>query len=87
MFYLYILYSISCNRTYTGITSNPDRRLKQHNSNQNRSTKNCEDWVKIYYEEYETRTEARSREKYFKSSTGRREIKLILQNYLNGKSN
>ena len=87
MYHLYILHSENCNRTYTGMSSNIERRLKQHNSNQNHSTKNCNDWIIIHSEECHSRVEARKIEKYYKSTSGRRKIKLILEKHLNEKSN
>ena len=87
MYDVYILHSENCNKTYTGMSSDVEKRLKQHNSNQNHSTKNCNDWVVIHSEECDSRIEARKIEKYYKGASGRRTIKLFLNKYLNGKSN
>ena len=77
MFTVYVLYSEEFNRTYTGLTNDLERRLKEHNSKQNRSTKAYVPWKVIYKEEIETRIKAREREKYLKSGIGRDFIKKI----------
>lgn len=49
-----------------------ERRLKNHNSASVKSTKAYVPWKIVHSERYELRTEARRREKYFKSAAGRR---------------
>lgn len=79
MFTVYVLYSERFNRTYTGLTNNLDRRLKEHNSKQNKSTKAYTPWRLIYTEQLETRVEAREREKFLKSGKGRDFIKTVIK--------
>ncbi|HSH50258.1 MAG TPA: GIY-YIG nuclease family protein [Bacteroidales bacterium] len=79
MFYVYILYSDKFNRFYTGFTKDIKQRLKEHNSGQTKSTKPYRPWQLIYQEVCKTRMEARKREKYYKSGTGREKIKDIKQ--------
>ena len=57
------------------MTSNFERRLKEHNSGQNKSTKSFVPYDVIFTEKFETRIEARQREKYLKSGSGREFIK------------
>jgi putative endonuclease len=47
------------------------KRLRQHNLKQNKSTKAYSPWVLIHQEKFNTRIEAREREKYFKSGIGK----------------
>ena len=75
MFFVYILYSEKYKRTYTGQTENINKRLSQHNTGKNKSTKSYVPWKIIHLEKYATRKEALEREKYLKSSAGRRFIK------------
>jgi len=75
MFYVYVLYSHKFNRTYTGQTQNLETRLIQHNSGYSKSTKPYIPWEIIHTEEFNTREEALLREKFLKSSAGRRFIK------------
>ena len=56
------------------------KRLKQHNSKQNKSTKAYVPWEIIFKEEFETRVDARKREKYLKTGVGREFIKALLNN-------
>ena len=78
MYKVYVLYSVNFQRTYTGFTSDLDRRLKEHNLKQNKSTKAYTPWVLIYKVNLETRIEARKKEKYLKSGVGREFIKTLL---------
>jgi putative endonuclease len=75
MFYVYILKSKEFRKTYVGITTDFRRRLKEHNSNQSHFTSIYGPWEIVYIEQFERRTEARKKEKYFKSAAGRRFIK------------
>ncbi|MCX6794358.1 MAG: GIY-YIG nuclease family protein [Candidatus Gottesmanbacteria bacterium] len=72
MFYLYILKSLKYNKSYVGCTNNLERRLKQHNNGDHIYTKRYVPWIIVYSERLKDRKEARTREIYFKSSTGRR---------------
>ncbi len=62
------------------MTSNLHLRLEQHNSGKNKSTKGFLPWSMVYHEVFETRLEARKREKYFKSGIGRQYLKNLLEN-------
>ena len=80
MYYVYVLYSLKFSRTYTGLTNNIERRIKEHNNKQSRSTKAYAPWELILEEEFEWRVLARKREKYLKSGNGREFIKTIINN-------
>ncbi len=84
MMLVYVLYSIKFDRTYTGMTKDVEKRLKQHNAKQNKSTKAYVPWELIHVEHFETRIEAREREKYLKSGIGREYIRLILNKWPRG---
>lgn len=75
MVYLYILKSKNYPKTYVGITECIGRRLAEHNSGKSTFTNRYKPWVIIYTEEHSSMNEARKREKYFKSATGRRKLK------------
>ena len=81
-YFLYILYSLPFNRTYTGQTDNLENRLIYHNSGKVKSTKPFRPWVLIYSESFNSRAEAMKREKWFKSKQGREKISVILAEYL-----
>ncbi|MCH7640981.1 GIY-YIG nuclease family protein [Patescibacteria group bacterium] len=75
MYYVYVLLSKKHNKTYTGIAYDLGRRLRQHNRGLNTFTKRYRPWKIIYTDKYRDRLEARKREKYLKSTAGRRWIK------------
>ena len=57
--------------TYIGMTSNLQRRLKEHNSKESRWTKRGNNWILLYSESYLSAKDARKREKYFKNNSGK----------------
>jgi len=75
MFTTYVLRSQSTGRFYTGSTSDFETRLKRHNSDLNISTKHRGPWELLYREDFTTRAEAMARERYFKTGSGRDELK------------
>jgi len=78
-YFLYILKSNIHQKSYTGITNNLDRRLAEHNSGKNFYTKRHCPWVMIYKEKYDSLKEARNREKYLKSASGRKFLKELFK--------
>ena len=82
MYYLYILHSQKDNNFYTGTTSDLKRRIKEHNAGKTFSTAPRRPFKLIYYEAYLLKEDAESREKYLKTSMGRRVIRKQLAYYL-----
>lgn len=80
MYTMYILKSLTDKRTYLGCTSNFEKRIKEHNDGKVASTKYRRPFVLIHKEEFENKYEAFKREKHFKTSWGRRQLKKILGN-------
>ena len=66
-YFTYILLSESSGRFYIGQTNNLSERLKRHNGNQSKSTKNRGPWKLYFHTEFETRSEAVILEQYLKS--------------------
>lgn len=75
MFFVYIIRSEMDGRFYVGLTENVENRIIQHNKGMTFSTKGYRPWKLFFKEEYITRLEARSREKYLKSGVGKEYIK------------
>ena len=75
MFYTYVVKSLRFPHLYKGHCENLEERLKQHNSGMTESIKPFIPFEIVYFEEFHTRDEAIRREKYFKSSAGRRFLK------------
>jgi putative endonuclease len=72
MFCTYVLYSSDFEKIYIGQTSNLEHRLLNHNSlGNNHWTRNFQPWEVLFYEDFQTRSEAINREKQLKSSRGR----------------
>ncbi|MFH1459357.1 MAG: GIY-YIG nuclease family protein [Candidatus Omnitrophota bacterium] len=78
MYYIYILKSIIKNKTYTGFTSNIDKRLAAHNNGAVKSTKAYKPYKLIHLEGFATSQEAKAKEKFYKTTSGRRRLKAIL---------
>lgn len=85
MFYVYILESESSNELYIGFTQDLKKRFKEHNNGQNVSTKRYLPWELVYYEACINEQDARRREKYFKTSQGRRMLKARIKEYTHEK--
>ena len=78
MYYTYILYSKTFDKTYVGFTSDLAARLIAHNHEKNTSwTRRYQPWELFYFEQFATKTEAMSREKELKSGVGREFIKSL----------
>ena len=73
MIYVYVLKSKKDGRWYTGFTHDLRKRLKEHNANTERATKNRGPFDVIYYEACVNEQDARAREKFLKIWT-RQEI-------------
>ncbi|MDO8571797.1 MAG: GIY-YIG nuclease family protein [bacterium] len=82
MHFLYILHSLKDGNFYTGITSNLERRMKEHEQGKNFSTASRRPLRLIYYEAYLLKEDAEAREKYLKTSMGRRVIRKQLANFI-----
>ena len=83
MFYVYIIKSKLDQKLYIGYSNDLRRRLIEHNSGVNKSTKNKVPFRLIYYEAYRSETDARIREqklKQFKNAYAR--LKQRLKNSL-----
>ena len=82
MYYVYILQSQKNKKwLYKGSTSDLKRRFKEHNSGKNFSTAPYLPFKLIYYETYLLKEDAEAREKYLKTSMGKRVIKKQLANF------
>lgn len=80
MYIVYILKSSILNKGYVGFTNNLSRRIDEHNSGKHFYTKRHKPWVVIHQEEFQSFKEARTREKFLKSTSGRRFLKRIFNN-------
>jgi putative endonuclease len=75
---VYVLFSERSGKHYVGFTGNLKLRLLSHNELSGKDwTKRYRPWKLIHAEEFATKTEAMSREKWLKSGVGRAFIKLL----------
>ncbi|MGB5226888.1 MAG: GIY-YIG nuclease family protein [Eudoraea sp.] len=73
-YYVYVLRSTKYERNYVGFTKNLAKRLRQHNTGKNRSTKPYLPWEVMFYETFPTKEGALKRENIFKTGKGREYI-------------
>jgi len=81
MHYVYILL-LNNGCLYTGSTADLKRRIEEHKLGKVRSTKNLLPLKLIHYEAYLLKKDALRRERYLKSSDGKRDIKRQLSSIL-----
>ena len=72
--YVYVLQN-KRKKLYIGSTNNLRKRILQHNSGKNRSTKLGVPWKTVYCEISINQQDARARERYLKSGMGRKYLK------------
>ncbi len=72
MYFVYILQSDSDSSYYIGQTEDLEKRLSYHNDGKSRYTSKKMPWKVVYFEEYRTRKEAITRERFLKKQRNRR---------------
>jgi putative endonuclease len=82
-YYVYVLQSLKDGEFYVGYTANLAGRIAEHNTQKNRSTKSRTPLRLIYAEACIAEEDARRRERYLKTTQGRRMLKLRLRKFLN----
>ena len=82
MFYTYVLYDRCRDKFYIGFTKDIKRRLGEHSLGNVHTTARFSTLELIFYECFISREDAVRREKYFKTSKGKKSLKLILRNSL-----
>ncbi len=74
MYIVYILKSLKDNNFYIGCTSNLNKRVSEHNSGKVQSTKHRKPLNLIFKEEYSEKHQAFSKERYYKTAKGKKEL-------------
>ncbi len=81
MYYVYFLRSkIKFDQLYVGYSEDLKARFERHNAGQVQSTKPYLPWSLIYYEAFVNKKDAMAREKYLKTTKGRRTLRIMLEN-------
>ena len=78
MYHVYVLKSKKDNNLYTGHTENIEKRIKEHNIGKVRSTSKRGPFVLVYKESFNTRSQARWRERNLKTAWGKKQLKSFL---------
>ena len=76
---VYVLISLADYQLYIGYTTNIENRLKDHNSGGTKSTSCRRPLELIFCEHYLSKEDAMRREKYFKTTAGKKALKLMLR--------
>ena len=77
-YFVYVIKSSATGRLYKGFCSDLNRRIGEHNAGKTKSTKPFAPWELVYFEKFNSKSDAIDREKYLKSAAGRRFILKIL---------
>ena len=80
-FFVYILESTRDKSFYIGQTKDLNRRLDYHNEGLSRFTSKLRPWKVVYFEEYQTRTEAIKRERFLKNQRNRNFYQSLINNW------
>jgi putative endonuclease len=80
MYYVYILLNETNTKTYTGVADDVNKRLAEHNAGRVKSSRPYRPYKIIHTESFETLKEARQKEGFYKSTTGRRRLKEMFLN-------
>jgi putative endonuclease len=77
MYYVYAIKSVIRNYIYVGLTADTERRIAEHNDKKEKTTRSYAPFKTILIEEYDTRIDARKRERYLKSGAGKEYLKSL----------
>ena len=79
---VYVLLSLKDRHFYVGLTSDLQARLIAHDKGQSRSTASRRPFQLISCEQFLVRKDAERRERYLKSSAGKRALKIMVRQTL-----
>ncbi len=81
-YYVYVLSSLTKDFIYVGFTSDLKRRVQEHNSGSELSTKPYIPFELIHYEAYRNEKDAKRREEYFKTTKGKTTLRMMIKEFL-----
>jgi putative endonuclease len=82
MYSVYVLYSLKDDKLYIGFSSKLVSRINDHLNGFSKSTRHRRPLVLIFCEYYLSKKDAMRREKYFKTTDGKRTLRLMLKESL-----
>jgi len=71
---VYAIKSLKSNIIYIGIAINSEKRLQAHNEGRSKFTKGHRPWKLIYKEACDDWADTRKKEKYYKTTSGKKEL-------------
>ena len=77
MFWVYAISSLNRNYIYVGLTSDLESSIARHNKGYEKTTKPYCPFVLLFSEQVNTRTDAREREKYWKSGIRKEKLRRL----------
>ena len=78
-YFTYILFSPKINKFYVGSTDNISWRLERHNLGWGRFTKSGIPWHLVYFEEFDSKSDALKRERQIKNRKSRKYIEDLIR--------
>ena len=78
-YYVYILTTWNNKVLYTGVTNNLERRMYEHNQGKVYSTARMHEPSLIFFEAFKSERDAKRREGYFKTTKGKKALRLMLR--------
>lgn len=81
-YYVYVLRSLTKDFIYVGFTHDLRRRVEEHNSGKEFSTKPYTPLELIHYEAYRNEKDAKRREQYFKTTKGKTTLRTMLKEFI-----
>ena len=82
MYYVYILWSKEDKKFYIDYTEDLDRRIQEHKNGQCHTTLRMKKPTLVFYEMFQSQIDAKRREEYFKTTKGKKTLKLMLRESL-----
>ena len=82
MFYTYVFRSKTTGKLYAGFSADLKSRVKKHLAKGVYTTKRMGEVELIFYEAFKSKRDAQRREKYLKTTKGKRMLKLMLKESL-----
>ncbi len=77
MFWVYAISSLNRNYISVGLNSDLESRIARYNKGYEKTTKPYRPFVLLFSEQVNTRTDAREREKYWKSGIGKEKLRRL----------
>ena len=79
---MYVLYSKIAKKFYIGYTTDIERRFKEHIAGKTHTTCRFPDLNLMFYECFISKQDAMRRERYFKTTKGKKVLRLMLRDSL-----